>query len=786
MADEMSFTDAANTDNPDALPQSEIDEAEKWKKKIAEARKFDENARRDYARDRQYARNDTNGYEVDVPIAPSYIDIKAAFLYARNPDLDIQPAPATDPPPMADIIEMAREQIAKDPATHQMMEQVGVQTEQAAAIADQQALQNAPQTAVGDAPSNKNIQPVAPPPLPPGAAGEAAAQAWLNATIKQKGKEIMAPYRERQNQAKQFGKTLEVVIERAWAKGRLKPAVDKMVRSSISTGPGWLKITWQERQGWDPTTETAQRDAVAQAERIALLEQQISDNDVQDDDVAKAELAELKESMQANLEVLVDKGMVFDFVRAEDIQVSASVSKLMDYLDSPWIDHRTYMLKDEAAAKYPKIANRIKSASMYFLKKKEGDDNNRLEAPEEGFDPREADAYRVAGASLDTGNMPAHVCIHETWDAVAHVMRTSIEGLKGWACDPVPPDPGTSRFYPFFYLGLLEVDGERHPASFIGRSRKMLDEVNRQYSALAEHRRRSLPKTAFNAGDLDKTEVEKIEKGGIQEMIGLKPTNPEQALSNILFPLAYAKIDMALYDPAVSKQYLEIVWSIQEALAAASNPTEKTATEAEIQQSGTATRTAHERAAIDTVMNDIAHYCAEVLIQKVQPDEVKEIAGPWAFWPTGITMKDMSLLITVAIKGGSTGKPDTAREQQAWAVQMPILEKLIMQIAQLRQSSPEDVGDCLEELASEMFRRAGERLDPTRFIPQTPSRDPGQQPGNGPAPQAAPQPQVSPQMVSKVGPTPRPIHMPPPAPNPQAVPIPHHGHANVPLPGQMN
>jgi acetoin utilization deacetylase AcuC-like enzyme len=57
----------------------------------------------------------------------------------------------------------------------------------------------------------------------------------------------------------------------------------------------------------------------------------------------------------------------------------------------------------------------------------------------------------------------------------------------------------TKRFYPFFQYAPIQVDGERHPQSMIQRTQSLLDDMNRIYSNRAEHRRRCIPKTAFDS-----------------------------------------------------------------------------------------------------------------------------------------------------------------------------------------------------------------------------------------------------------------------------------------------
>ena len=80
----------------------------RWLEKIKNARDFDKEARRQYARDRKYARGDDGKFEVSVPIATANIDVLKSFLYAKNPDVSVEPSAGTEPPPQRELAQQAR------------------------------------------------------------------------------------------------------------------------------------------------------------------------------------------------------------------------------------------------------------------------------------------------------------------------------------------------------------------------------------------------------------------------------------------------------------------------------------------------------------------------------------------------------------------------------------------------------------------------------------------------------------------------------------------------------
>jgi hypothetical protein len=755
-------------DDASTYDPQECADCKAWLKRIEDAAKFDESSKRQIALDRRYARGDAGNFEINVNMCGSYIDILKSILYAKNPDLNVQPSEATTPPPMADIIEMAREKIGQDPATHAMMEKVGMQAAMQAQSAKEQAMQGAQTAALDPQVKMKVALAAADPNQSPEEIGERAAQAWLNEKIKAEAKQIMEPHRKRLADAKQFGKTIELVVSNLWKKGNLKLQARQQVGSAITVGRGWLKVTWQERTGRDPLVEKSIRDAQDQLARLDLLQEELAEGEANNDDEQRAKIEQLLQGLEEKVEIIIARGLAVDFVRAEDVQVSTDLATLENYVDAGWIAHRLFKTVDSAKAEFPKIADKLKNASTYRQKKPlDPFETRHIGEAATDIDAKEADQFTLNSAGGDNSIGEGNVCVWEVQDKESGMILTLVEGLDVYARDPYPAI-GTTRFYNLFMLALIWTDGERHPQSLIKRSSSLFDDVNRLYSNRAMHRRRSIPKLAFNSTGLEPTEIDKIQKAGTGEIVGIKAISPDAKISELVAPMQYAKVDEGLYDDTPQIRKLEIIWAIQEALAS-SIATTKTATEAEIQQTGTNARSSYKRAAIDEMMDDLAQYTTEIALQKMSFDDVKAIAGPWAFWPQGLSIQDMGALVTVQIKGGSSGKPDTSAQQQAWSVTMPVLKDAIMSVGQLRASEPSDIADCIEELVTETLSRTGDHLDPARFLPQSPSNEPGAMP-------TQPQGQAAAQLQPGAPMPPMPAQQTPPT-NPNVLPVPHSGHA---------
>jgi hypothetical protein len=524
--------------------------------------------------------------------------------------------------------------------------------------------------------------------------------------------------------ARMFGKTAQIVVSKQWRKTRLKTQAKQWVRAALTSKIGWLKITWQERQGFDPTTERAIADM---QDNLRLVQEKIKELEgsdapsLQQLDLRKEELRLAIDGLKSHTEKAISKGIVCDPVDMADITVSPDCPNIGRYLESPWISHRTFIRLEAAKALFPRLTPEDwKKAMQYSPKKPDAQIANKSGAETETT-PDMVDAYKVSEAVRNEGK-GGLICAEEIWDRDTNQVIVIVRGIKKYAREPKAPYPGTSRFYPFFGLTFTEVDGSRWAQSLNERSQSLQDAYSRIISQLETIRKRIKPKTMFQAGMMEPGEADKLNNAADQEMVAIKTTNPKTDLRGLIVPVTYAAIDQWLFDVSLLMTQFELVWGLQEAMTAQIQ-TAKTATEADIEQSGTTSRTGSKRDDLEEVLSDIAQHFLEIDIQCMEMEDVQTLAGPEAFWPQGengekIDIEELDRLAQIKVRAGSSGKPNTNAQREAWAQIEPLFERLINAIATLRMADPIALSNCLEELLTETAARSGENIDMERFIPQ--------------------------------------------------------------------
>lgn len=544
-------------------------------------------------------------------------------------------------------------------------------------------------------------------------------------------------------QTQVMARTLEIVISSLWKKGNLKKPARRAVRSVLSNGEGWLKCNLHSEKQPQPEVEKALNDAQETHARIVAQQKLIEDPQNQDPEsleALKAEKEELIEELQEKLEVAVNKTFIIDFVETENIQVSTDINSISNYTDADWIANEIYMTPESALKSFPRLeAEDIKTAKKYYQRAPKEmttrDVDNVL--PQGQLTAESAQAYTTNTSAQDSSEFLR--CI-EIWDRRDKQIRTIIEGVKCWAKEPYPPPYPTSRFYPYFYFAFYEVDGQRHAQSLSWRLYKLQDEYSSSRSNFRLTRERSIPGVLFNASMLDEVEAKKLTESKSQEYTALRPSDPSQPLSNLFAPKPVQGIDMRLYDNTLILNDMERISGVQEALSAAisgpGNP--KTATEANIQQSGTQARTTSDRDNLESMLTELAEYTAQQALQCLQIRDVQRMAGSKAFWPSGMDIEDLFTLVEINIEAGSTGKPRQATDMQAWATILPLIQKSLGEIEQAFAAGNKPMANALIELIKETMLRLGDESDVERFIPRQP---PPGSPGSG-----APPPPITPQV----------------------------------------
>lgn len=709
----------AGTDEPSEQEKALVNE---WEKRLTAARKADVGFRKSVIRDRKFATGEALiGYEVSTNLVQATIDTLIPFLFAKDPDVDVVPQDQVSAPIKPRLVAPPPPQGAVGPDGQPMMAPDGV--------------------------------PISPDPQQIAEYGMAMQEYMAQQAQEQA---IADEERARNDFIRRLGQTIEIVISRFWKKGNLKGSAKQWLRASMTSAEGWLKVSMQGDLVPDHTVQKELYEIQQQQQSIEALKRCIQEGDTRDYDAELEQLRVKEEGLQGRLETYVGRCLVFDWVDTLDFQAPSTLRMMSEYLSSPWLADATYYSISDACAKFGLDKKQLAHAAKW---------NPPEETVDDSTNGTVTTAFTADGEAWKKATPADGEGFVRVWEINAkcdNIIYTWIEGTKFWAKQPHAPRLPTTRFYPYFLLALYECDANRHPQSLAWRLSKLQEEYASTRSNLAETRRRAKPGILFDSTNIEPGDADKMQQGGNQEYIPIKPIRPGEPLGSSFAPKPYNTVDGSLYDTSPIRSDMETVSGAQEALSQGIR-TAKTATEADIQQSGFTSKTAYSRDALDMALEELAQYSAELGLGGLSLEQVKEWAGPHAVWPQGIEAEKLQSLVYVSIRAGSTGKPNTASERQAWSAILPQIQGLMGLIGEARGADPQEMADKYTELLRETVLRTGDRIDVDRFLPMpSPNAQAGMPPpgsaggapvqSNVPSPSGAPgagaQPPTDPAMLN--------------------------------------
>lgn len=519
---------------------------------------------------------------------------------------------------------------------------------------------------------------------------------------------------------RRFGDTAEAVLEKQLVQDcKLKRRAKRILTSAYTNAAGWWKLCWQDGDmRADPIITNRIKDV---QDNLARLEQQRhamgeaaagADHERQ-----AAELRQTIEGLRAQAsEIAVGRGLTLDFVMPDDILVlDPSIFELQDYERAEKMAHRVWMTRETYERAF-------------------------------GYNPEKAKVYRTRSDAGQQGGQAQGVsntdkardllAVFEVWDQGSNRVHTVCLGDEGLCRSSYTPDWTGRRWLPFFLLLWNEVDGAFMPPSDVELTDEVVREYNSTREALEQDRADARPVTLFRKGGaLTPSDITNIRNRKGNDLIGVEGIG-NAPLSNDIQTLQFGNIDPAVYDTAQARQDMEMLVGGGDAARGAVLKA-KTATEAEILSQGLRGRSAERTDVIEDLISDVGAYGLEILLRKLTPQEVQEIAGQEAVWPQ-MTVDQVLRNVSVRVRGGSTGKPDRLQEQDRWTKLLPVIKDTVKEIVEVRQAGQEQLAQLAMALLKETLRRFDERFEVEQYLPE---------PKEGEAPQDGQQ--ITPEMVQQ-------------------------------------
>lgn len=441
---------------------------------------------------------------------------------------------------------------------------------------------------------------------------------------------------EHRKQMEKLARTLELVMEYQIGEQLppFKKAMKQLVRRTITTGVGYLKLGFHRLYDRKPEDVARVTDVTEQMVRIERLGESATEQD-------KAEYAELKamlDAAQSVPDVVVREGLDIDYPPSTSLIVDPRCRQLQGFIGARWVAQE-FMLSHEAVEEIYGVD--VKTATEY---------DHDGEAVTRVLDDDESD-----------GKKSGCVAVYEIYDKASGLCMTLCEGHKTWLRAPAVPPVRLERFWPFFVLTFNDVEDETciFPPSDVRLLRPMQQEYNITRQRLREHRDANRPKHVAPKGQLDEQDKSVLTGSSAHTLVELNGLQPGQTIQQLLQPVPHNPIDPNLYEVnSIFEDVLRVGGNSEANLGMASGAT---ATESSIAESSRLSAIGSNVDDLDDFLTDMARSAGQVLLHELSAETVAEVAGPGAVWPT-LSMGEIARELMLSIRAGSSGRPNKAAE----------------------------------------------------------------------------------------------------------------------------
>jgi len=487
-----------------------------------------------------------------------------------------------------------------------------------------------------------------------------------------------------------------------------KSLMKKVVRRTVTTGIGWVKLGFQRATQLRPEYESRISDMATQLRRVEQASADMADGVLMPDSADAEQLRLEIENLRKEGTVLIREGLTFDYPSSTSVIPDLNCRCLKTFLGCRWVAQQFLLPAQEIQRIYgvDVSAGGTKRYTGRMSGSESGSLANSGRSDSSDLDPK-AEMYLLREIYCKDSGMVYVVC----------------DGFPDFLQEPGPPEVWTERFWPWYGLVFNEVDEDEEaediwPPSDVELIMDPQREINRSREALREHRVANRPGYAAAAGMLSEGDKDKLEQRPAHAVLEMQSLQPGQKIDDLLQPMKGAPIDPNLYQ--TNAQFEDILRAGGHQEANLGGTGGATATESSIAESSLSVSNNSSVDDLDDLLTALARSGGQILLLNVSREKVTEIVGPGAVWPE-LSRDQVARELWLEIEAGSTGRPNQAQE-------IANAERIYPLLMQIPGMDP-------VELGRELIRRLDDRLDIDKMLaagmPSVTAMNGQQQPGTG-------------------------------------------------------
>ena len=444
-------------------------------------------------------------------------------------------------------------------------------------------------------------------------------------------------------QTETFGQTLKIVQARLLNEVLWLRKVQAWVQDATCFPCSVIKYGFWRDYRTSYLTETPptkdQSDSVARLEGLIT---QHANGDFNSDSDKYQEILQLAASLQNNAEVMRWFGIDITLVPMDAFGVSEDAADLVSIYDASWMFNDILMTGQELLAKHPfkeledgttegLLPDELEQATPWDQRSASTDPNsrNRISRNKQLTTPRATPANAATASSMSVDPKKLKFMVREVWCKRDRTVYVIVRGIDHFIRRYIPQKT-SQRWYPFAILAPNRVPGEVYGASDLELKKDIVKRILRKRSDEETARWLHLRRYVYNKGDVDEKEIAKVQDipPGQFKGITLPPgTKLEDAVLPVEQPFTPESFDTQLDERDKD------MMSALPVQALGTTGQAKFSSEVQVAAQGATIALQFRQAQVRREIEGFLQALAEILLQELTPDEVRDLAGPFAFWP---------------------------------------------------------------------------------------------------------------------------------------------------------
>lgn len=442
------------------------------------------------------------------------------------------------------------------------------------------------------------------------------------------------------------GKTLEILMHDGMTSQTpdLKLMMKQLVRRTACNGVGYLKLGYQRVMTPRPDRETQLSDVTNKLANLERLRADLADGESDPHSAEAEELRLMQTAIQAEPDMLVREGLVFDFPLSNRVIPDARMRYVgvEGFIGAGHVSEEFMLTPDQIKEIY-----RVDIGNAYMAYTQTG--------------------VSTEGKSVFSGEVTLakqqNLCaVWEHYDPKSGLVYTLCDGYGDFLKDPAPPNVKTPQFHPFFPLVFNQLEDIEHafPPSDVRLLRSIQREHNRTREALRQHRIANRPLYVASASAFgEKEDVLSMADHDAHEILLLQGLKEGGDIGKLVQLMQKAGIDPNVYDTkALYDDAQRVVGSQASDMGTTSGATATEVGNAETQRMSSIGSNIDD---LDAMLTLVARSSSQVLLIETSPETVAKVVGPGAAWPQ-FTAQDIATEIWLEVEAGSSGRPNQAQE----------------------------------------------------------------------------------------------------------------------------